>query len=102
MTLRRENFTEAAQEAIGASQQLVRRYRHAQWDLEHLFLALLEQDEGVPAQVLGSWAPIPRPSRPRSPPPWSVRHGWSTSHPRSIRRRERPACSRTRRRKPTA
>ena len=53
MTLRRENFTEAAQEAIGASQQLVRRYRHAQWDLEHLFLALLEQDEGVPAQVLG-------------------------------------------------
>ena len=52
MTLRRENFTEAAQEAIGASQQLVRRYRHAQWDLEHLFLALLEQEEGVPAQVL--------------------------------------------------
>ena len=52
MTLRRENFTEAAQEAIGNSQRLVRQYRHAQWDLEHLFLALLEQEEGVPAQVL--------------------------------------------------
>ena len=53
MTLRPENFTEAAREAIGRSQQLVRQYRHAQWDLEHLFLALLEQEEGVPAQVLG-------------------------------------------------
>ena len=52
MTLRPENFTEAAREAIGSSQQLVRQYRHAQWDLEHLFLALLEQEEGVPAQVL--------------------------------------------------
>ena len=52
-TLRPENFTEAAREAIGASQRLVRQYRHTQWDLEHLFLALLEQEQGVPAQVLG-------------------------------------------------
>ncbi|MBI4234625.1 MAG: AAA family ATPase [Chloroflexi bacterium] len=50
--MRPENFTEQAQEAIANSQELVRRYRHAQWDLEHLLLALLEQEDGVPAQVL--------------------------------------------------
>ena len=58
-TLRPENFTEAAREAIGASQQMVRQYRHAQWDLEHLFLALLQQEEGVPAQVLGEMGADP-------------------------------------------
>ena len=52
MVLRRDNFTESAQEALTNSQELVRRYRHPQWDLEHLFLALLEQEEGVPEQVL--------------------------------------------------
>jgi ATP-dependent Clp protease ATP-binding subunit ClpC len=52
MPLRPENFTESAQEALGDSQQLVRQYRHAQWDLEHVFLALLQQEEGVPVQIL--------------------------------------------------
>jgi ATP-dependent Clp protease ATP-binding subunit ClpC len=52
MVLKPENFTESAQEALAHSQELVRRYRHAQWDVEHVFLALLEQAEGVPVQVL--------------------------------------------------
>ncbi len=52
MPLKPENFTESAQEVLGDSQQLVRQYRHAQWDLEHVFLALLQQEEGVPLQIL--------------------------------------------------
>jgi ATP-dependent Clp protease ATP-binding subunit ClpC len=45
-------FTESAREALAASQELVRRYQHSQWDIEHLLRTLLDQDEGVPAQVL--------------------------------------------------
>jgi ATP-dependent Clp protease ATP-binding subunit ClpC len=52
MTLRPENFTESAREAIAASQQSVREYRHAQWDVEHVLLALLEQSDGVPNLIL--------------------------------------------------
>ena len=47
-----ERFTEQAQEAITQSQQILNRYRHNQWDSEHIFLALLEQEKGVPAEVL--------------------------------------------------
>ena len=52
MPMKREDFTESAGEALVTSQELVRRYRHAQWDVEHVFLALLEQDDGVAVQVL--------------------------------------------------
>ena len=52
MVLRPENFTEQAREVLAASQQIVRRYRHAQWDAEHILLALLEQEGGVPVQIL--------------------------------------------------
>ena len=31
-----ERFTEQAQEVLAASQELVRRYRHNQWDVEHI------------------------------------------------------------------
>ena len=34
------------------SQELVRRYRHSQWDVEHILLALLELEDGVPARIL--------------------------------------------------
>ncbi|MDE2969555.1 MAG: ATP-dependent Clp protease ATP-binding subunit, partial [Chloroflexota bacterium] len=47
-----EKFTESARQAVAYSQDLVRRYRHPQWDVEHVLLALLEQQDGVPAQVL--------------------------------------------------
>ena len=40
-----ERFTEQAQEALTASQELVRRYQHSQWDVEHILLALLEQEK---------------------------------------------------------
>ena len=52
MVLRPDQFTEQAQEVLGKSQEIVRRYRHSQWDSEHILMALLEQDEGVPAEVL--------------------------------------------------
>jgi ATP-dependent Clp protease ATP-binding subunit ClpC len=50
--LKPERFTEQAQEVLAASQELVRRYRHNQWDVEHVLLALLEQEKGVTSDIL--------------------------------------------------
>ncbi|GAJ08798.1 unnamed protein product, partial [marine sediment metagenome] len=47
-----ERFTEQAQEVLAASQELLRRYRHNQWDVEHILLALLEQEKGVTRDIL--------------------------------------------------
>ena len=52
MVMRPDRFTEQAQEALNASQQLVRELRHTQWDVEHVLLALLELEKGVPVEVL--------------------------------------------------
>jgi len=37
---------------MGASQQLVSRFRNSMWDVEHIFLALLEQQNGLAADIL--------------------------------------------------
>jgi ATP-dependent Clp protease ATP-binding subunit ClpC len=50
--LKPERFTEQAQEVLAASQELVRRYRHNQWDVEHILLALLEQEKGITGDIL--------------------------------------------------
>ncbi len=50
--LRPDDFTDQAQEVLGASQEIVRRYKHTQWDVEHILLALLEAERSVPVQVL--------------------------------------------------
>jgi len=47
-----EKFTEQAQEVLATSQELVRRYRHNQWDVEHILLALLEQQRGITQDIL--------------------------------------------------
>ena len=47
-----EKFTEQAQEALALSQQIIRRYRHGQWDVEHILLALLEQENGLTVEIL--------------------------------------------------
>jgi ATP-dependent Clp protease ATP-binding subunit ClpC len=52
MVLKPDDFTEQAQEVIGRSQEIVRRYSHAQWDVEHMLFALLEREEGVSAEIL--------------------------------------------------
>jgi len=49
--LKQEKFTEQAQEVLAASQELVRRYRHNQWDVEHVLLALLEQEKGITRDI---------------------------------------------------
>ena len=47
-----ERFTEQAQEVLAASQELVHRYHHNQWDVEHILLALLQQENGITGEIL--------------------------------------------------
>jgi ATP-dependent Clp protease ATP-binding subunit ClpC len=50
--MRQERFTEQAQEALALSQELLRKYRHSQWDVEHILLALLQQEAGLVGDIL--------------------------------------------------
>ena len=50
--MRQEKFTEQAQEALALSQQLVQQYHHSQWDVEHILLALLQQEKGLVGDIL--------------------------------------------------
>jgi len=50
--MRQERFTEQAQEAIQASQQMAMQYKHSQWDVEHILLALLIQRQGLVGEIL--------------------------------------------------
>jgi len=50
--MKQERFTELAQEALAASQRLVQEYQHNQWDVEHVLLALLQQERGLVGDVL--------------------------------------------------
>ncbi|MDA0987896.1 MAG: AAA family ATPase [Chloroflexi bacterium] len=52
MVLKPDNFTEQGQEVLALSQEIIRRYNHNQWDVEHVLLALLELEKGVPVEVL--------------------------------------------------
>ena len=52
MTMRSEDFTEQALQVIQDSQELVRSYHHSQWDVEHVLLAMLNQEDGIPARIL--------------------------------------------------
>jgi ATP-dependent Clp protease ATP-binding subunit ClpC len=47
-----DRFTERAQDVIARSQEILMRYGHNQMDTEHLFLALLEQPDGLATQIL--------------------------------------------------
>jgi ATP-dependent Clp protease ATP-binding subunit ClpC len=50
--MRQERFTELAQDALATSQELVRQYKHSQWDVEHILLALLQQERGLVGDIL--------------------------------------------------
>jgi ATP-dependent Clp protease ATP-binding subunit ClpC len=50
--MRQERFTEQAQEALALSQELLRQYHHTQWDVEHILLALLQQEHGLVGDIL--------------------------------------------------
>ncbi|HEY94227.1 MAG TPA: AAA domain-containing protein [Dehalococcoidia bacterium] len=49
--MKQERFTEQAQEAINLSQQIVQQYQHNQWDIEHILLALLQQERGLVSEI---------------------------------------------------
>jgi ATP-dependent Clp protease ATP-binding subunit ClpC len=50
--MRFDRFTEQAQNAAMRSYEIMQRYGHSQVDVEHLFLALLEQKDGLVAEIL--------------------------------------------------
>ncbi|MFC1983313.1 Clp protease N-terminal domain-containing protein, partial [Chloroflexota bacterium] len=50
--MKQERFTEQAQQALATSQELVRQYQHTQWDVEHILLALLIQQQGLVGDIL--------------------------------------------------
>jgi len=50
--MRLDRFTQRAQEAILASQELAQQYNHSQIEPEHLLLALIQQEDGVVPEVL--------------------------------------------------
>ncbi len=52
MVLRPDKFTEQAQQVLQSSQEMVGRYKHSQWDVEHILMALLGLEGGLPAQIL--------------------------------------------------
>jgi len=54
VVLKPDNFTEQAQEVLANSQELVRQYHHSQWDVEHILLALLQLERGLPVEIMGS------------------------------------------------
>ena len=57
--MRFDKFTEQAQEAARRSYEVMQRYGHTQVDVEHMFLALLEQSQGLIVEMLGRMgAPI--------------------------------------------
>ena len=49
--MQREQFTEQAREVLAASQELVRRLRHSQWDVEHVLFALVEHQGGLAREI---------------------------------------------------
>jgi ATP-dependent Clp protease ATP-binding subunit ClpC len=50
--MRQERFTEQAQEALQTSQQMAMQFKHSQWDVEHILLALLVQRQGLVGEIL--------------------------------------------------
>ena len=50
--MRFDKFTERAQDAAMRAYEILQRYQHSQADTEHLFLALLEQPNGLVAEIL--------------------------------------------------
>jgi ATP-dependent Clp protease ATP-binding subunit ClpC len=52
--MRFDRFTERAQDAATRAYEIVRRYGHTQVDTEHVFLALLEQEDGAVPQILAA------------------------------------------------
>ncbi|MGQ9665107.1 MAG: ATP-dependent Clp protease ATP-binding subunit [bacterium] len=50
--MRYEKFTQKAQESIALAQEILEEYNHQELDVEHLFLALLRQENGLVPKIL--------------------------------------------------
>ncbi len=50
--MRPERFTEKAQEILASSQELVQNMKHTQWDVEHVLLAILEENSNLGFEIL--------------------------------------------------
>jgi len=50
--MRQDRFTEQAQAVLQASQEMVRQTRHPQWDVEHVFLSLVQLKDGLAQEIL--------------------------------------------------
>ena len=51
MVFKESDFTKEAQAVLHLSQELMWKYKHSQWDPEHILLALLEHEKGVPMLI---------------------------------------------------
>jgi ATP-dependent Clp protease ATP-binding subunit ClpC len=76
-------FTEQAQEVLAASHELVRQFRHSQWDVEHILLALLHQEGGVTAEILKEMGVEIEPVGERVQQSWNAAPGWAMKVPKS-------------------
>jgi ATP-dependent Clp protease ATP-binding subunit ClpC len=52
ITMRLDRFTEKAHEAIQEAQEIMQEQHHTQLDVEHIFLAMLRQRDGLTARAL--------------------------------------------------
>ncbi len=52
--MRRDRFTNQAQQLLEGSQQLVREKRHAQWDVEHLLASIARVEDGLANDLLNA------------------------------------------------
>ena len=50
--MNQDQFTEKSLEALGAAQKLAAKFHHQQMDVEHLLLALLDQERGLATSIL--------------------------------------------------
>ncbi len=50
--MEQDRLTERAREAIDMSQQMAMQFHHSQWDVEHILLALLQQEKGLVGDIL--------------------------------------------------
>jgi ATP-dependent Clp protease ATP-binding subunit ClpC len=52
MSQQPKDFTEQAKEALNFSQQIAKQMHHQQWDVDHVLMALLQQEKGVVNDLL--------------------------------------------------
>ena len=50
--MNQDRFTEKSLEALQAAQRLAAKFNHQQMDVEHLLLALLDQEHGLASSIL--------------------------------------------------